>query len=76
MQYVYILLIFAITFVLLLFVFQNLASVTVSFFSSSLTLPLSVLMLGVYILGMLTGGFVVALLRTLVHGATRKPKQE
>ena len=76
MRYVYILLIFAIAVVLLLFVFQNLASVAVSFFSSNLTLPLSVLMLGVYLLGMLTEGFVVALLRTLVHGATRKPKQD
>jgi len=64
MRFVYIGLIVALTAVVLLFKFQNLERVTVSFLSASFTLPVSVLVTLVYVLGMLTGGFVLALLRT------------
>jgi uncharacterized integral membrane protein len=53
-----------------LFKFQNLQSATVSLFSFSVTLPISILVIGIYVLGMLIGGFVVALLRTWVGRAT------
>lgn len=69
MRYVYIALIVVLTAAVLLFKFQNLEQVTVSLLGASATLPVSVLVLLVYVLGMLTGGFVLALLRTSVRGA-------
>lgn len=70
-KFVYIALIAAFTAVVLLFKFQNLEQVTVSLLGTSATLPVSVLVLLVYVLGMLTGGFVLALLRKSVRGARR-----
>jgi uncharacterized integral membrane protein len=58
--------------IVILFKVQNLESVTVSLFSASVTLPVSVLVVLIYVLGMLTGGFLLALLRSWVHGATRR----
>jgi uncharacterized integral membrane protein len=52
------------TALVLLFKFQNLETATISLFSASITLPLSVLVLAIYVLGMLTGGALLALLRT------------
>jgi len=69
MKYVYIALIVVFTAMVLLFKFQNLETVTVSLFSASLTLPLSALVFGVYVLGMLTGGFIVSLLKSWIRGA-------
>jgi lipopolysaccharide assembly protein A len=73
MRYVYIALIVVFTAIVLLFKFQNLETVTVSLATSSFTLPVSVLVLLVYLLGMLTGGFVLALLRSWVRGANQRP---
>jgi len=75
MRYVYLALIVALTVVLLLFKFQNLERVTVSFLSASVTLPVSILVLLTYVLGMFTGGFVVAVARSLIRGATGKHPQ-
>jgi uncharacterized integral membrane protein len=72
MRYVYMALIAILAGVIILFKVQNLESVTVSLFSASVTLPVSVLVLLIYILGMLTGGFLLALVRSWVHGATRR----
>jgi lipopolysaccharide assembly protein A len=72
MRYVYMALIAILAAVIILFKIQNLEAVTVSLFSASVTLPVSVLVLLIYILGMLTGGFLLALLRSWVHGATRR----
>jgi uncharacterized integral membrane protein len=72
MRYVYMALIAILAAIIILFKVQNLDSVTVSLFSASVTLPVSVLVLLIYILGMLTGGFLLALLRSWVHGATRR----
>jgi uncharacterized integral membrane protein len=71
MRYVYVALIVVLTAIVLLFKFQNLETVTVSLLASSFTLPVSVLVLLVYALGMLTGGFVLAFFRTLARGASR-----
>ena len=71
MRYVYIALIVVLTASVLLFKLQNLEQVTVSFLSASFTLPVSVLLVLIYVLGMLTGGFVLALVRTWVRGARR-----
>jgi uncharacterized integral membrane protein len=69
MRFVYIALIVVFTAAVLLFKFQNLERVTVSLLGASATLPVSVLVLLVYVLGMLTGGFVLALLRGWMSGA-------
>ena len=69
MRYTYIALIVAFTALVLLFKVQNFQTATVSLFSLSISLPVSLLVIGVYVLGMLTGGFVLALLRGWVRGA-------
>jgi len=69
MRFVYIGLIVAFTALVLLFKFQNLETATVSLFSASITLPVSILVFLVYMLGMLTGGCLWALLRSWVSGA-------
>ena len=53
----------------LLFKFQNLSSVTLSFLSMNVTLPVSVMVIGVYVLGMVTGGALLSLVRGWVRGA-------
>lgn len=73
MRYVYIALIVVFTAIVTLFKFQNLDTATVSLFSASITLPVSALVLLVYVLGMLTGGFVLALLRTWINRAGERP---
>jgi putative membrane protein len=60
------------TAVVLLFKVQNLTNVTISLFSMSLTLPVSLLIFGVYVLGMLTGSALWSVLRGWLRGATRK----
>jgi uncharacterized integral membrane protein len=74
MRYIYIALIVIFTAVVVLFKIQNIETVTVSLFSASLTLPVSVLILFVYILGMLTGSFVLTLLRSWFRGAAGSPR--
>jgi lipopolysaccharide assembly protein A len=71
MRYVYIALIVVVTAIVALFKVQNLETATVSFLSASITLPVSVLVFAVYVLGMFSGGFVLALLRTWVRGAAQ-----
>ena len=73
MRALYIALIAAFTGIVILFKFQNLETVTVSLLSASGTLPVSVLVLAIYVLGMLTGGIVLALLRGWIRGASRRP---
>jgi len=55
--------------VVILFKVQNFDSATVSLFSMNFTMPMSVLVLLIYVLGMLTGGFVLQLVRSLISGA-------
>jgi lipopolysaccharide assembly protein A len=69
MRYVYIGLIVALTALVVLFKVQNLETATVSLLSMSVTLPVSLLVIGVYVLGMFTGGFLVSLVRGWVAGA-------
>jgi len=72
MRYVYMALIALFVGVIVLFKVQNLEAVTVSLFSASVTLPVSVLVLLIYVLGMLTGSSLLALLQTSVRGAARR----
>ena len=69
-RYVYIALAIVLAAIVLLFKVQNLASVTVTLFSMQATMPTSVLILGVYVLGMFTGGFVLGFLRNVTHEVT------
>jgi len=74
-RYLYIALIIVFTLFVILFKFQNLDTVTVSFFTASITLPISVLIIIIYILGMFTGGFLFSLLRTWFKAAVTKPNK-
>jgi lipopolysaccharide assembly protein A len=74
MRYVYMALIAILVSIVVLFKFQNLESATVSLFSMSITLPMSILVFVIYVLGVLTGGFVLATLRTLVRRATQRQR--
>lgn len=72
MRYVYIALIVVLAGLVALFKIQNLEVVTVSLFSMSMSMPTSMLVLLIYVLGMLTGGFVLAALRSWVRGASAR----
>lgn len=54
---------------LIIFALQNLQSVTVAFLSFGITLPLAVLFVVIYLLGMATGGSVRTLMRWALRGA-------
>ncbi len=56
----------------LIFAAQNVAATTVSFLRASIQVPLAFLIVVVYLLGALTGGSLLALLRKSVHGARRR----
>lgn len=73
-RYVYIALIVILAGIVLLFKVQNTASVTVSLFSMQTTMPTSVMVILIYVLGMFTGGFVLSFLRTLTHKATARER--
>jgi putative membrane protein len=68
-RYIYIALIVAFTALVLMFKVQNFETATVTFFSISITLPVALLLIGVYVLGMVSGGALLALLRSWVSGA-------
>jgi lipopolysaccharide assembly protein A len=72
MRYVYMALIVVLAGAVILFKVQNIESATVSLFSLSMTMPISVLMFLVYVLGMLTGGLALTFVRSLISGATRR----
>lgn len=74
MRYVYMALIVLTVVILLAFKVQNLTVVTVTFLGADFSMSMSFLILGVYILGMLTGSSVYGLLRTWAKGALQKPQ--
>jgi uncharacterized integral membrane protein len=69
MRYVYMALIVILAGVVILFTVQNFVSVTVTLFSTSFTMPVSILVLVTYVLGMFTGGFMLQLVRSSISGA-------
>jgi len=56
---------------LIIFVFQNTESVSVSFLTGAISLPLALVVFVVYVLGAMTGGSLYALLRRSVAGSRR-----
>ncbi len=71
MRYVHIGLVVVVTAIVLLFKIENLTAVTVSLFGMSVTMPVFLLVIGIYVLGMLTGSSLLAFTRALVNRATR-----
>lgn len=69
MRYVYMTLVVLATLAVLLFMIQNLASVTVSFMNTSVTMPIWLVVIVVYVLGVVSGGALWSLLRASVRGA-------
>lgn len=72
MRYIYIALVALVTLAVLLFKVQNLSLVTISLLSLNLTMPASFLVVGVYFLGMVTGGTLLGIVRSWVEGARRQ----
>jgi lipopolysaccharide assembly protein A len=72
MRYVYMALIALAVVILLVFKVQNLTLVTVTFLGADFSMSMSFLVLGVYVLGMLTGSSVYGLLRSWTQGAMQK----
>jgi lipopolysaccharide assembly protein A len=56
---------------ILIFAAQNFGSVTVAFLGFSVSAPLAVLAVIIYVLGMVTGSSLWALIRQSLHGARR-----
>jgi uncharacterized integral membrane protein len=54
---------------IIIFAAQNSGAITVSFLGFSATAPLALLAVIIYVLGMLTGSSLLALLRRSLHGA-------
>jgi lipopolysaccharide assembly protein A len=52
-----------------IFAFQNLQTVTLAFLGFSVGAPLALLVVIIYVLGMVTGGSLVALLRRSIAGS-------
>ncbi|MCU0276278.1 MAG: LapA family protein [Acidobacteria bacterium] len=71
MRIVYLLLIILLAGVTVLFAVQNLQTITVSFLNWSVTLPIALVVLGAYALGMASGGSVLAFLRWTVRRAKK-----
>ena len=69
MRYVHIAIIVLLTFLVLSFKLQNLQSVTLQFFSLNMTMPVTVLVVLVYVLGVFTGGSLWSLLKRSYRGS-------
>lgn len=68
--------IFLILFVILIVIFsiQNSQSITIAFFNWSVKLPVSIIIILIYILGMTTGGIISSVIRSLTE--PKRVKQE
>ncbi|MFO1163540.1 MAG: hypothetical protein U1E60_32220 [Reyranellaceae bacterium] len=68
MRYVHIAVIVLLTILVLAFKLQNLQLVTVEFFAFSVTMPVTLLIVLVYLLGMFTGGSLWSLIKRSYRG--------
>ena len=69
MRWVYLAVIVVLALVTLIFALQNFQSVTVSFLRLQFSMPLAVLVIAIYVLGMATGGSARALVRWAWEGS-------
>ena len=72
MRWFYIVVICVFAAAVIIFAAQNLEMVTMSFLGFSARVPLALLAAGVYLLGTVTGGSLLALLRQSIEGAKRR----
>jgi putative membrane protein len=72
MKFIYIALIVVVTVAMLLFKFPTVEMVTLTFLSMATTLPLATVVIIVYIMGMVTGGALLALLRSMLRRTAPK----
>lgn len=59
-----------------LFAAQNMQAITVKFLGWSISAPVALLAVAVYLLGMLTGWTVIAFLRRSIHRVSEVPRRE
>lgn len=71
MRWLYLTIVCLLGAVTLVFAFENLEIVSVDFLWFSIRLPLAVLVVVIYIVGMVTGSNLWALIRRLITGARR-----
>jgi lipopolysaccharide assembly protein A len=71
MRWIYIAVIVVFAIATIVFALQNLEIVTVTFLSANLRVPLALLVVVVYLLGAMTGGSLLALLRHSYAGSRR-----
>lgn len=76
MRWVYLALLVAIVAIIVVFVVQNNENTTIEFFDRKFTAPLSWLFVGVYCLGMWSGGTVVGFLKRAYHRAAEDKVQK
>ncbi|ATM97317.1 Uncharacterized integral membrane protein [Yersinia frederiksenii] len=72
MKYVYVVCFLLIVVLTTLFAFQNSGAVNLSLLFTQITLPISVLIVLIYFLGMFTGGLLVTLIRALLRRMSQK----
>jgi uncharacterized integral membrane protein len=75
MRALYISVLILIVAALAIFAYQNNESVTLQYFRRSITLPISLLIVVVYVLGMLSGWTVVGFLRRSWRRAMERPQK-
>jgi uncharacterized integral membrane protein len=75
MRALYITVLVLIVAALAIFAYQNDESVTLRYFRRSITLPISLLIAAVYVLGMVSGWTVVGFLRRSWRGALERPQK-
>ncbi|MEX0995548.1 MAG: LapA family protein [Flavobacteriaceae bacterium] len=70
--------IFLILFLILIVIFsvQNSQTISIDFFNWSVKLPVSLIIILVYILGMTTGGIISSVIRSLAEPKKAKPKDD
>ena len=73
MRWVYLAIVVIFVAAILIFIFQNTDSVSVSFLGAAISAPLALVVLVVYILGAATGGSLYALIRRSIQGS-RAPR--
>jgi putative membrane protein len=73
MRWVYLVITVVLVLAMIVFALQNLDLVTMSFLHFSVSAPLAVLVVVVYVLGAVTGGSFFALVRRLAEGSRRHP---
>jgi uncharacterized integral membrane protein len=76
MRWVYLALLVAIVTLLVVFVAQNRENETLMFFNQSITAPLYVFFVAVYLLGMWTGGTVVGFVKRAYQQATEHKQKQ